>query len=394
MTRSVAPCDVRFDSMLSESVAQARRREQSAFDEAAAACASSIVLYGAGNLGRKVLSGLRQSGIDVLAFADANPGLSGKKVEGLPVFSPEEAVRVYGRSAAFVVCVWHPAQRDGVERIMSHLADMGAARVLPFLYLFWKYPATFLPYYSWELPSKYLSHRESIREAYEGFGDEPSRVQFAADLELRLYGRFAGRPQPRSDKQYFPPELFRLSSDECLIDCGAYDGDTIKEFVAESGGNFRGLVAFEADPANFSRLEEWVTARPDLRDRVTLHQAAVGRAAGSLRFSATGSSNASVSNDGETEVTCVALDDAIADTFPTMIKMDIEGSELDALRGATRSIAAHKPILAICVYHVPEHLWSLPLWMKQAEPQASLFLRSYAVDGWETVCYPFRWAER
>lgn len=387
MTRSAAPCDVRFDSMLSESVAEAREREQSAFNKAAATCVSSIVLYGAGNLGRKVLAGLRQNGIDALAFADANPALSGKKVEGLPVLSPQEAVRLHGHSAAFVVCVWHPAQRDGVERIMSHLAEMGASRVLPFVYLFWKYPETFLPYYSWELPSKYLSHRESIREAYESFGDEPSRVQFAADLELRLHGRFAGRPQPRSDKQYFPPELFRLSSDECLIDCGAYDGDTIKEFAVESGGKFRSLVAFEADPVNFSRLQDWVTTRPDLRDRVTLHQAAVGRAAGTLRFSATGASNASVSNNGEIEVTCVALDDALGDASPTMIKMDIEGSEPEALKGATRLIAAHKPILAICVYHVPEQLWSLPLWMKRAEPEASLFLRSHAVDGFDTVCY-------
>jgi hypothetical protein len=86
-------------------------------------------------------------------------------------------------------------------------------------------------------------------------------------------------------------------------------------------------------------------------------------------------------------VNCVALDEILGDASPTMIKMDIEGSELDALGGASRIITSHKPVLAICLYHRPEHLWEIPVWLKRAEPEAGLYVRSYAVDGWESVCY-------
>jgi hypothetical protein len=70
-----------------------------------------------------------------------------------------------------------------------------------------------------------------------------------------------------------------------------------------------------------------------------------------------------------------------------MIKMDIEGSELDALEGAARAISSHAPLLAICLYHCPEHLWALPLWMKRAEPESRLYFRSHALDGFDSVCY-------
>jgi len=380
-------CDEQLDSIFSESVEQARKREQSAFDEIAGACCESLVLYGAGNLGRRVLRGLRKNGLDAVAFADANPALRGQRIDGISVFSPEDVVRKYGGNAAFVVCVWHPDLHSGVQDIMDQLAAMGAARVLPFVYLFWKHADSFLSHYFWELPSKYLAQHAAIRRAYESFDEETSRVQFIADLELRIRACFGGRPSLRTDKQYFPNELFRLSPDECFVDCGAYDGDTIKEFAAESRGRFRRIIAFEADPDNFSRLNDYVATQPDLCERVRIHQAAVGRTAGSLRFAATASSNASVSSSGDTVVNCVALDDVLGDASPSMIKMDIEGSELDALQGAAHVIGAHGPVLAICLYHCPEHLWSLPLWMRRAEPESRLYFRSHAVDGFDSVCY-------
>jgi FkbM family methyltransferase len=377
--------DQQLDSIFSENVEHARKREQAAFDESAGARAS-LVLYGAGNLGRTLLRGLRKNNVDAVAFADANPTLAGQKVEGLPVLLPEDAVRKYGASAAFVVCVWHPDLHSGVQNIMDRLGALGAVHVLPFIYLFWKHADSFLPHYFWDLPSKYLAQQASIRRAYEGFDEEVSRKQFVADLELRTHG-FFGHASPRIDKQYFPNDLYRLSPDECFVDCGAYDGDTIKEFAAESKGRFRRIIAFEADPDNFARLSDYVATQPDLRERVIIHQAAVMRTSGTLRFAATAGANAAVSESGATVVNCVGLDEVLPDEAPSMIKMDIEGSELDALNGASRLIASHKPRLAICLYHRPEHLWEIPAWLKNAEPDARLYLRSHALDGFDSVCY-------
>jgi methyltransferase FkbM-like protein len=67
--------------------------------------------------------------------------------------------------------------------------------------------------------------------------------------------------------------------------------------------------------------------------------------------------------------------------------MDIEGAELDALRGARPVIVRDRPVLTICVYHVPGDLWRLPLLMKEMIPEYQMFLRTHEGDGWQTVAY-------
>jgi hypothetical protein len=67
--------------------------------------------------------------------------------------------------------------------------------------------------------------------------------------------------------------------------------------------------------------------------------------------------------------------------------MDIEGAEPDALAGARRTITEHRPTLAICVYHVQDHLWTLPLAVADLVEDYRFVLRRYLSDCWEVVLY-------
>lgn len=384
---SVSRAQEQLDAILGEGAEHARRRERVAFDECAGGRSRSVVLYGAGNLGRKVSRALRANQVEPLAFADQSPALAGRSVEGIPVLPPQGAVRRFGSEAVFVICVWHPAPMGGVRQIMESLTALGATCVVPFPLLLWKHADALLPYYLWDLPSKMLEQRADIQKAFAALEAE-SQAQFVAELRLRILGDLRALESPRADTQYFPRDLFRLRDDECFVDCGAYDGDTIRAFAAETGGRFRHLIAFEADAGNISRLRDYLAGEPDLAARIDAHAFAVAGASGELRFAATAGTDASVSTSGDTVVRCVSLDDSLGeDEIPTMIKMDIEGSEMDALRGAESTVRKHRPLLAVCVYHRPDHLWSIPLWMREREPASRLHLRSYAVDGWESVCY-------
>lgn len=376
-----------LESILAESVASARARERQAFDQLAGPWAQSVVLYGAGNLGRKVLSGLRKHNVDPIAFADANPSLDGNRVHGVPVFSPEAAARRFGKEAVFVVCVWHPDREHGAQDIIDRLSALGVERVTSFVPLFWKFADDFLPYYLWDLPSKLLLQSAAIREACSTF-EEESLEQLASELRFRLHGDFGAMPPPLRTPQYLARELFDISETECFVDCGAYDGDTMRDFVSAVDGRFRRLIAFEADHNNFQRLREYVGQQPQtVKDRVSIREVAVGRDSGTLRFDSTAGTDAAVSATGDTIIASTCLDDSLAGEVPTIVKMDIEGSEMDALEGAAQAIHTHKPLLAICVYHRPDHLWAIPMWLRKAQPDSKLFLKSYAVDGWESVCY-------
>jgi hypothetical protein len=68
--------------------------------------------------------------------------------------------------------------------------------------------------------------------------------------------------------------------------------------------------------------------------------------------------------------------------------MDIEGAELNALKGAHQIIKRSTPHLAICVYHKPKDLWDIGLWIDQNfSGKYSFYIRTYAEQTFETVLY-------
>ena len=344
-----------------------------------------VVLFGAGTLGQRIHKALLGTGIHPRAFADNNRDLWGKRIGDTEILSPEDAARRFAPEALFVMAVWRPTCSGGLRGIDRQLRDLGCENVIPFPPVLWAFP-DLLPHYLWDLPSKMDSQWAPISEAACLFEDEASRIEYAAQVEFRRTGDFRALPPIQTHPPYFP-EFLKRSPEEYFVDCGAFDGDSIDSFVEWTSGRFRKIAAFEADPANFRKLQKRVSDRPEIQDRIVCHPLAVAARAGTVHFNAIGLSGSSVSDTGGIEVRTVTLDEILRDEDPTFIKMDIEGSELDALIGGRETIRRARPILAVCVYHCQDHLWRLPLLIRELLPEARLFLKAYCLDGMETVCY-------
>ena len=81
------------------------------------------------------------------------------------------------------------------------------------------------------------------------------------------------------------------------------------------------------------------------------------------------------------------LDEILADCRPTYVKFDVEGAEHDALVGASETIRANMPVLAVCLYHKPQDLWDIPLLVRSIRPDYRMHVRRYSDERWETVLY-------
>jgi FkbM family methyltransferase len=227
---------------------------------------------------------------------------------------------------------------------------------------------------------------DAVRAGFNLWRDDASRAEYVAQVRWRLWLDFDNLPPPVKEDIYFPRDLFEISEEEVFIDCGAYDGDTVRDFIGHSQGRFKSVYAFEADQRNFAKLKGYVAGLPEnLRARIKTADAALSDVAGFLHFSATGTAASSVAAHG-VRIPSVALDEALAEP-PTWIKMDIEGSEPAALRGAERTIAAHGPVLSICVYHDQQHLWKIPLQIAAANADYRMYLRPFVPESWDLVCY-------
>ena len=376
-----------LQKLFSETMIDVYQREQSTFDRLAEPFGKSLVLFGAGGLGKKTLAGLRRIGIEPLAFADNNQTLWDTDVDGVQVLSLEDAVKKFGKNAAFVVTIWKGEAVDTMAERQKQLTDLNCEKVIPFSYLYWKYNDVFLPHYAFDLPHKVFERSEEVQKVFPLWGDEASRQEYIAQLKWRMFMDFDVLPAPVTHEIYFPGDLTHISPNEVFVDCGAYDGDTIRsllQIIETFSGN---IFAFEPDPTNFKRLEQYVSTLPvSLRERLKVYPFAVGAHRSRVRFEASGT-EASFVGSGGIEVDCIALDEILSDQKPTYIKMDIEGSELQALAGAQNIIKKNLPVLAICSYHSQDHLWKIPALIHSYSDQYRFFLRPHLLEVWDLVCY-------
>lgn len=266
-----------------------------------------------------------------------------------------------------------------MARRINQLNSLGAVHVVPFWSLLAEYRDLLLPNLFWELPDYYAERSDEI-ERGRSLLDTEGKAEFTRQMKLRLGDWTDQVIAPGT--QYFPDGLFQLSHNEVFVDCGAYDGDTITEFRRAINDQFDRIIAFEPDPDNFLALRSTVDGDP----RITVKPFAVGARRETLHFEV-GGTGARVSSVGTAEVQALSLDEALDGLAPSYIKFDIEGSEPDALQGARKTIAAHRPKLAVCAYHLPDHLWKIPTMLNELQPNSTLTLRAHCADGFDCVCY-------
>jgi FkbM family methyltransferase len=338
-----------------------------------------VVVYGAGHTGRASSAYLSSAGHRVIAFLDA-AGRPDQRVGDIPVFRPENW-SPGGRADCDVLVAVHNFGVD-MAGLQAQVGRLGFRRTLNMVHFHNLFPRG-QPFRYWLTDRSYYRGREGeIEAAASLLGDETSRRWFKEVLALRLTGDYARLPPPKPAEQYFPADLPRWTEPMRFIDCGAYNGDTV-EAMARAGYRFETIAAFEPDPRNYVAL----AARIGRHGSAYCFPCGASSATRMVRF-ATGEGMAShEAVDGGESVQCVALDEALPGFRPTLIKMDVEGAEPEALEGARRMISAARPGLAIALYHQPSHLWEIPSQIASWRLDYRLEIRGHGHGSYDTVLY-------
>lgn len=338
-----------------------------------------LAVYGAGNKGREVCGALLARGIEVPAVFDAR-AVPGQQCAGIPVSTPEAWLADHDASALAVVVAIHN-ERTPLPPILDDLRDMGFARVLTPIDLHDACPD--LPFHYWLAPRRhYLPFADQLERLSGMLADQTSRTWLEAVLKFRLTGDYACLPEPGLRDQYFPADLPRWPERLRFVDGGAYTGDTLLQ-LAGAGYTFEAIAAFEPDLSNFGEL-----VRNSSRfDSPLCLPCGLAERAKRIGFSAGMGGGSHIDDRAPEQITCVALDEALPGFRPNLVKLDVEGAEPDALAGAARSIARHRPALAVSLYHHPEHLWRIPFLIDEWKLGYRFHLRGHAQSSFDLVLY-------
>ena len=224
-------------------------------------------------------------------------------------------------------------------------------------------------------------HEAEFDRAYSLLADEESRRVYIDILNFKVSGKIEYLLSSFCNKDEVYSDILKLGNKEQIIDLGAYDGDTIREFCKATGNRYAQITALEPDAKSFKKLVK----NTEGRENITLINKGAWNERDTLIFSENAGRNSRLSDKGKS----VEVTDIDSLNIPaSFIKMDIEGSEMRALEGMERTIKRYLPKLYICAYHRNEDLFSLPLKVISLDNNYKIYFRhSKYIPAWESNFY-------
>lgn len=223
------------------------------------------------------------------------------------------------------------------------------------------------------------------RDLFDRFGDAASRntLLYTMMARMTLNDRYYADCMSH-ETQYFCSDLLPSREREVFVDAGGFIGDTALSYEMRYGFDcVQRYYLFEPDPDNFQ------SAVANLRHlkNISFINAGVSDHRDLVGFRAVKLGSSAIAEDGgNVSVEITTIDERVPERV-TFIKMDVEGFELAALRGAQEHIKRDRPVLAICVYHKPEDMVEIPAFILRCNPDYRLYLRHHTSCSYETVLY-------
>lgn len=339
--------------------------------------ARGAVLFGAGGGGLFFLRFMRMAGTEPAFFVDNNQALWGTRVNGVEVRPPSSLHECPDMTVILCTAFY-------LAELTDQCRKLGVTNAVPY-YNFSQPPFPFVVATDDQVHE--ILTGEIPRQAYALWDDDVSRTVYKGTLAFRVTQDVIDMP-PYQRGEYFLPELFQESHYTHFVDGGAFDGDTLRDFLRVTNGHFDRYDAFEPDPENFVLLKKLVSTLPvEMQEKIHIHCSALGATNGTASFHSWGNACSTLSEGGDVLVRIEALDECMGTSKPTFIKLDIEGAEPEAMHGMEQTIRRCRPALAICVYHAVDHLWRIPLWIASLGLGYRLSLRKHSESYSETVCY-------
>lgn len=331
-----------------------------------------IAILGAGGEGLRLADICHKQGIEVVGFYDGNARKRGMRASG-KIICPAEALSLLSKDIPIVVASHRTLGACESMRALGHV-------IFPLALLQVGMPETFTPHSFYEnLLEDMFENRDEYLSLYKIFADDRSRQVLDAVIAYRL------TLDPLRLRDVIDWDLYgstQFGSEEVYVDGGTYNGDSIQMFIDHVGGRYLKVHGFEPDPKTFEALKARLGSTP----RVELHNSGLFSYTGELGFSADSSRAAKFDDRAENKIPIVSIDDTVKDRV-TFIKMNIEGAEIEALKGARAAIAASQPKLAISAYHRASDLRMLVRLIRELNSGYKLRLRQHDGGIIETVIY-------
>lgn len=330
-----------------------------------------IFIYGMGNGALKIMTVFKQYGIPLAGIFASDDFVRGHDFEGYRVHKLSEVEKMVDDFVVVLAfAAGYPSLIEKIQSIASkhtmYVPDVPVIGEGLFTYDYC------------------IEHADEIEKVYSLLYDNYSRKVFSNIINFKISGDISYLNDITTSKSEIYKNIIMPTKAETFIDLGAYNGDTIKEFLKYTDDTYSFIYAVEPDKKSFKKLVKAVGEFQNLQ--------AINAAAWSIEtqipFASKAGRQSSVTASGDI-INTVSVDTLIKNRPASLIiKMDVEGTEREAIWGACHTIAHAAPKLMISLYHRNEDIFKLPLLIHSLRPDYKLYMRHLPyIPAWETNLY-------
>ena len=343
-----------------------------------------IYLLGAGILGSIIKKRAALSGVIIEAFLVSKKYFrEGNLIDGIPVLCLEDMAKKNAFSKRdLMIVAFCGCDNSLINRYRNSLTVYNGD---PFS--LW---AVDLANGGKALDYEFLtSHKEEYEILFRELADDRSRTCMEAYLNQKISGKLSYLNKVYDDGEYCDNQIVDFNKIEGFVDCGAFDGDSYLDFreayQMNTGKEYEGTAyLLEPDADNYQKM---VLNCPQAAGNIKFLQCGAWNKQDKLFFDSVGTMGSKITESGIASIDVNSIDNIVEGTKVDFIKMDIEGAELNALKGAKKTIETYRPILAVCVYHKRDDLLTIPTFIRSIYPGYKFYIRAYNPHTTDLILY-------
>lgn len=324
-----------------------------------------VIIYGASVYAYVLHQYLAKRGVKIKCFAVDGAYLQQESYMGIDVIKIEDILPEISKFHIIVGIANYPSVLDKFSA--KGIMDILTIDVPDFL----------------NIPNSFMdldfikSNEQQFSKAYDFYEDQLSKETYVAAINTKINEDLSFiKPYVHPDHLYFTKTEFPISNDEILLDVGGFNGDSIRDFLKVCNGEYKKIISLEPFPETYVTLLQTIREL-GISGKCKAIQIGAWHEKASLSFNNTEMGIDSKILSGANKTIEVDTIDSILENLNSevsLIKMDINGSEYNALKGACETIKTNKPQIAVKM-HVKEDFFRLPILLKEIDPSIKLYLR-------------------
>ncbi len=328
-----------------------------------------IVMYGTGNGADKVVDVLNELDIPLSGVTASSTFVRKRMFRGFQVMPIEHFEEIYDDFTLIITF------GTSVPEVMDNIYSLSERHTVF---------VPVVPVIGTQIFDRdfFRKHYEEINLAYNLMADDTSKKIFKCYIEFLYGGRLETLKSITTPEDEAFKNILKLAEKEVYVDIGAYRGDTVDTFLSYTKGNYNHIICAEPDTKTFRKLTDHCA---DL-ENFEAHNVAVTHVDGEIGFTDAHGRQSAVG--GSVMQKSVTLRTLCSDKVPTYIKIDAEGCENEIISASGDIFTIFKPKLNVATYHKCEDIFTLPILLKNLNPDYKIHLRHHPyIPAWDTLFY-------